>query len=142
MSRKKVSFRVMKKVIKDLGGIFATKDVSEDQRMIKAHPKLVKHSHYHAFVGGALSDHRVRLRIKEIQKRTSRGSRWQKLGFSNNVPSKSSQTIDREIRSPSKAKADKPFTLVCPSCGGRLKRTETPDRFICAHCGNEHIINL
>ena len=142
MSRKNVSVRVMKKVIKDLGGIFTTKDVSEDQRMMKAHPQLVKHSHYHAFVGGALSDHRVRLRIKEIQKRTARGSRWQKLGFSNNVPSISAPSFDQEIKNPSKPKVEKPFTLVCPSCGGRLKRTETPDHFICAHCGNEHIINL
>ena len=142
MSRKNVSVHVMKKVINDLGGVFTTKDVSEDQRMIKAHPQLVKHSHYHAFVGGALSDHRSKLKIKEIQKRTSRGSRWQKLGFSYDVPSRSAQTVNQDIPKPSKAKADKLFTLVCPSCGGRLERTETSDHFICAHCGNEHIINL
>jgi hypothetical protein len=69
----------MKKVIADLGRTFTTKDVSEDPRMLTAHRNLTDHSHYHAFVGGALSDHRVRLGIDEIQKRTKRGSRWQKI---------------------------------------------------------------
>jgi len=79
MSRKAVSVHVMKEVIADLGRTFTTKDVSEDPRMLAAHRHLTDHSHYHAFVGGALSDHRARLGIDEIQKRTKRGSRWQKI---------------------------------------------------------------
>ena len=79
MSRKDVSVRVMKEVIADLGRVFTTKDVSEDRRMLTAHRHLTDHSHYHAFVGGALSDHRAVLGIDEIQKRTKRGSRWQKI---------------------------------------------------------------
>jgi len=62
-----------------LDRVFTTKDVSEDPRMLTAHRNLTDHSHYHAFVGGALSDHRARLGIDEIQKRTKRGSRWQKI---------------------------------------------------------------
>ncbi len=48
--------------------------------MLVAHPELVSHSHYHAFVGGALSDNHILLNIVEVQKKTSRGSRWQKQG--------------------------------------------------------------
>ncbi len=32
------------------------------------------------------------------------------------------------------------ITLTCPSCGGRLEVTNEADRFVCAHCGNTHII--
>lgn len=79
MSRNDVSVHVLKEVIADLDRVFTTKDVSEDPRMLTAHRNLTDHSHYHAFVGGALSDHRARLGIDEIQKRTKRGSRWQKI---------------------------------------------------------------
>lgn len=79
MSRNDVSVHVMKEVIADLGRVFTTKDVSEDPRMQTAHRHLTDHSHYHAFVGGALSDNRARLGIDEIQKGTKRGSRWQKI---------------------------------------------------------------
>jgi phage FluMu protein Com len=33
------------------------------------------------------------------------------------------------------------ITLSCPSCGHRLQITEDIDRFACAACGNEHIVN-
>jgi ribosomal protein S27E len=33
------------------------------------------------------------------------------------------------------------ITLSCPSCGNRLHITEDIDRFACAACGNEHIVN-
>ncbi|MBX7112616.1 MAG: hypothetical protein K1X87_12330 [Dehalococcoidia bacterium] len=79
MSWKSVQSRVMKQVVAGAGREFATKDISEDERMITAHPELVGHSHYHAFVGRALSEHHVMLGIVEVKKRTSRGSRWQKL---------------------------------------------------------------
>ena len=32
------------------------------------------------------------------------------------------------------------ITLSCPSCGGRLDITDDVERFVCAHCGNEHIV--
>ncbi len=67
-------------VVADTDQQFATKDISEDERMLVAHPELVSHSHYHAFVGGALSDNHILLNIVEVQKKTSRGSRWQKQG--------------------------------------------------------------
>lgn len=80
MSRKSIQVDVLKKVVEDAKHQFATKDISEDDRMLAAHPELVGHSHYHAFVGGALSDRHVTLKIIEVQKDTSRGSRWQKQG--------------------------------------------------------------
>ena len=33
------------------------------------------------------------------------------------------------------------ITLSCPSCGGKLKITNDIDRFACAHCGTEYIVN-
>lgn len=32
------------------------------------------------------------------------------------------------------------ITLSCPTCGAKLQITTDMDRFVCAHCGNEHII--
>lgn len=78
MSRKKIKESVLTQVVASASQVFATKDISEDARMRRAHPELVDHSHYHAFVGGALSDHKVDLGIVELQKRTRRGSRWEK----------------------------------------------------------------
>lgn len=79
MSRKEISLHVLKEVVADLGTVFTTKDVSEDARMKNAHSSLVNHSHYHAFVGGALSDYRAQLKIDEIRKGTPRGSQWKKI---------------------------------------------------------------
>jgi hypothetical protein len=33
------------------------------------------------------------------------------------------------------------ITLSCPSCCNKLQIKEGRDRFICAACGNEHIVN-
>ena len=55
-------------------------DVSADKRMKQAHPELVVNQQYHAFVGGALSDHRTALGIEEVRKNTSRGSLWERRG--------------------------------------------------------------
>lgn len=33
------------------------------------------------------------------------------------------------------------FTLTCPNCGGKLEITNDIDRFVCAHCGTEHLVN-
>ena len=78
MSYEDIKIRVLREVVADLGPTFVTKDVSEDPRMVQAHLDLVDHSLYHAFVGRALSIHRVILEIDEIQKGTKRGSRWKK----------------------------------------------------------------
>lgn len=80
MSRKSIRVDVLAQVVGDKGRVFATKDISEDPRFRRAHPELVDHGHFHAFVGGALSDHRVDLGIVEIRKSTSRGSLWEKQG--------------------------------------------------------------
>jgi hypothetical protein len=80
MSRKLIEVDMLKRVVADMSAAFATRDVSEDERTRLAYPDLVDHSHYHAFVGGALSDHHVALDIVETQKDTPRGSRWQKQG--------------------------------------------------------------
>lgn len=69
----------LKEVVADLGPIFKTKDVSEDPRMRKTYADLVRHSHYHAFVGRALSEYRAQLKIDEIRKGTPRGSQWKKI---------------------------------------------------------------
>lgn len=69
----------LKEVVAGLGQVFTTRDVSEDIRMKQAHPNLTGHSHYHAFVGRALSVHRAQLEIDEDGKSASRGSRWKKI---------------------------------------------------------------
>jgi hypothetical protein len=33
------------------------------------------------------------------------------------------------------------ITLTCPSCGGRLEVTNEAERYVCAHCGNSHIVD-
>ncbi|HTP08074.1 MAG TPA: zinc ribbon domain-containing protein [Anaerolineae bacterium] len=33
------------------------------------------------------------------------------------------------------------ITLTCPSCGGRLEVTNNTERYVCAHCGNTHIVD-
>lgn len=79
MSRKDISLHALKEVVADLGPVFTTKDASEDARMKNAHSYLVNHSHYHAFVGGALSDYRSQLKIDDIGKDSKRGTRWKKI---------------------------------------------------------------
>jgi DNA-directed RNA polymerase subunit RPC12/RpoP len=37
--------------------------------------------------------------------------------------------------------APKLVTLSCPSCGAKLEITPTLNRFACAYCGQEHIVN-
>ena len=78
MGSKDISLYVLKMVVTDLGSEFFTKDVSEDSRMTKHHFDLTDHSHYHAFVGKALSDHHVELGIRKIGYHHKRGSIWKK----------------------------------------------------------------
>lgn len=78
MSRKSIRLDILKNTVAVAEPVFTTKDVSENDGVRLAHPELVGHRNYHAFVGGALSDHRVALGIIEVQKSTRRGSRWRK----------------------------------------------------------------
>lgn len=78
MSRESIRLDALRMVVEDAERLFTTKDISEDERIRNAHPELVNHRNYHAFVGGALSDNHVTLGIVEVKKATSRGSRWQR----------------------------------------------------------------
>ncbi len=84
MSRLDISLYALKQAVDDLDQVFYTKDVSEDPRMTAAHLGLVDHSHYHAFVGGALSDHKVALGIQKIGDNPNRGAMWKKTTMSIN----------------------------------------------------------
>lgn len=89
MGRKDISLYTLKEVVAGLGQEFTTKDVSENIRMKQAHPNLTDHKQYHRFVGEALSYYRAQLEIDEIKKKTSRGSRWKKIGIPLKVVTKS-----------------------------------------------------
>jgi hypothetical protein len=78
MSRKSIRLDILKNAVAVAEPVFTTKDISENEQIRLHHPELIGNRNYHAFVGGALSDHRVALGIVEIQKSTRRGSRWRK----------------------------------------------------------------
>jgi len=78
MGSKDISFNALEMVVSDLGSEFFTKDVSEDLRMTKHHFDLAVHSHYHAFVGKALSEYQGELGIRKIGYHHKRGSIWKK----------------------------------------------------------------
>ena len=78
MSWKSIRLDILKEVVAGANLVFPTKDISEDERVRGTHPELVGHRNYHAFVGRALSVHRVALGIIEVQKSSQRGSRWQR----------------------------------------------------------------
>ena len=94
MSGKQIKFDVLKQIVAGQNRVFATRDVSDDGRMKQAHGQLVSHSHYHAFVGSALSEHHDVLGIVEIRKGTSRGSCWEKNGLAQ--PAVSTEAIAPE----------------------------------------------
>lgn len=79
MSRKLILREVLKQVVDTAQNQFPTRDISEADIVRRAHPTLSGHRNYHAFVGGGLSDHRDYLNIREVRKRTARGSVWEKL---------------------------------------------------------------
>ena len=81
-SYKQVDIGVVRVVVGQLGGQFSTRDVSDDGRMLTAHPSLRLHSHYHAFVGRAISEYRSELGVDELRKGTARGSVWGKKATS------------------------------------------------------------
>jgi hypothetical protein len=68
MSRKLIRREVLKQVVAQAEPLLVTRDISEDERVRRAHPGLVTHSYYHAFVGGALSDHRIFLGIERFER--------------------------------------------------------------------------
>jgi hypothetical protein len=86
MSWKDVQLDVLKRIVIGQKRVFSTKDVSQDKRVLEAHPVLASRKNYHAFVGSALSRHRVALGIKEVRKSTSRGSLWEQQGLSAALP--------------------------------------------------------
>jgi len=89
LSHKSIQFHVLEEVVAKMGRTFVTKDVSEDPRMIGAHPDLNRHHLYHSFVGRALSEDSDILGIVELRKNTSggRGSRWEKNGLVQSIAS-------------------------------------------------------
>jgi hypothetical protein len=78
---------IVLKVIEQMGEVFHTKDISEHQFMINAHPGLVKHPQYHAFVGKflkhRLKDNKGSPLLTELESGGNRGSLWQLAEKSN-----------------------------------------------------------
>jgi len=77
-----INRNVILQAVNELPDQFSTKDVSENVNVINAHPKLYKHTHYHAFIGkflqNKLYDHDGNKILIEIASKRSRGSVWQK----------------------------------------------------------------
>lgn len=75
-----ISQEILIEVVTGLGSAFKTRDVSENPRMLKAYADLLHHTHYHAFVGRALSEFHVYLGILAVPEEYSqkRGMHWKK----------------------------------------------------------------
>jgi hypothetical protein len=73
-----IDIRELERAIGRVGQVFVTKDVSEQPELRRAHPRESAHTHWHAFVGRAISVHHVRLGVTSIGK-SSRGERWSKV---------------------------------------------------------------
>ena len=96
MGWKDIRAEILLATIAQLPSTFSTKDVSERADMRAAHPAVVSHSHYHAFVGSALKrlvDERGELVLDELRKGTPRGSVWSIRGGVTQTPTK---TIRRQ----------------------------------------------
>ena len=78
MSELSVDVEILASAVRELGPIFQTKDVSEQSSVRDAHPELTTHSHYHAFIGKALSLHHVQLGIVKEGEDGARGTVWRK----------------------------------------------------------------
>ena len=74
MSRKSIAPEILNSVVSEASPL------SEDERVRSAYPELATHRNYHAFVGGALSDHHVELGIAKVRTKARRGMQWQKKG--------------------------------------------------------------
>lgn len=80
MSWKLIDEKELSKAVSVLKGDFVTRDVSDQPALRGAHVALASHSHWHAFVGRALSVHHVRLGIAISGGRTDRGVHWRRVG--------------------------------------------------------------
>ena len=100
-----INIKVLVKTIEKMPDEFFTKNVSSHPDMIKAHPELFNHSHYHSFVGKAikkLSNQHSKWEIIEIRKKTSKGSLWRKKSFqlsgTNEIKIKSYNKLTRYLK--------------------------------------------
>jgi len=73
----RIDVRELQKAIARLGDVFATKDVSEQDELKRAHPAEALRSQWHATVGRSISVNRVELGVESIGK-SARGERWSK----------------------------------------------------------------
>lgn len=74
-----INYDVLLNTIGKLPDQFYTKDVSNHPDMVNAHPHLIKHSHYHSFVGKSIKRFSVKNGkpiLNELKKHTSKGSLW------------------------------------------------------------------
>ncbi len=95
-----IRINVLLKTIEKMPDSFFTKDVSTHPDMLNEHIELVKHSHYHSFVGKALkiiSDKQLYGILTEIQKGTKKGSLWQKSSLQYKLVSEISSDQARKI---------------------------------------------
>ena len=70
---------VLMTTLTKMGATFATKDVSQHPDMLRTHPEVTQHTHYHAFVGqrlGQVRDTAGPPILVELKKGTRRGSIW------------------------------------------------------------------
>lgn len=80
MRRKLISPKVLEPIVSEASALFTTKDISEDDRVRGASPELANHRNYHAFVGGALSDHHEKLGITKARTKGGAGCSGEKTG--------------------------------------------------------------
>lgn len=121
MGRNDIQPDVLRAALDKLPDVFTTKDVSEQPAVRDAHPAEASHSHYHAFVGGALSDHRSWLGIDEIAKATARGSRWRKTVAARPLPGRP-RAADAPSPAPTAAPTDLGFGPQVPSDNALVAR--------------------
>ena len=74
----RIDVRELEKAVARLNDVFVTKDVSEQEEMKRAHSAEASHTHWHAFVGRAISLHRGALGVDSIGRSATRGERWSK----------------------------------------------------------------
>jgi hypothetical protein len=75
MGYRDIDLRVLRKTIAKVTDPFFTKDVSEHPDMLRAHPEIAQHSHYHSFVGRCISRHLPEVR-RVGHARHRRGAKW------------------------------------------------------------------
>ena len=68
----------LSRALLNVGDRFATKDVSTQSSLQRAHGSLASHSHWHSFVGKALRRHETAIGIAYVDAGGTRGARWRK----------------------------------------------------------------